>query len=31
LTPNTYYFAVTALSSTGAESVFSNPASKAIQ
>ncbi|HVJ31218.1 MAG TPA: putative Ig domain-containing protein [Gammaproteobacteria bacterium] len=31
LTPNTYYFAVTALSSAGVESVFSNPASKTIQ
>lgn len=31
LTPNTYYFAVTALSSSGAESVFSNAASKTVQ
>jgi hypothetical protein len=31
LTPNTYYFTVTALNSTGAESVFSNTASKTIQ
>jgi len=31
LTPNTYYFAVKAVNSTGTESVFSNPASKTIQ
>ena len=31
LTPNTYYFTVTALNSSGAESVFSNAASKTIQ
>jgi hypothetical protein len=31
LTPNTYYFAVTAVSSAGAESVFSNAATKVIQ
>ena len=31
LTPNTYYFAVTALNSGGTESVFSNAASKRIQ
>ena len=31
LTPNTYHFVVTAVSSTGAESRFSNPASKTIQ
>jgi hypothetical protein len=31
LTPNTYYFAVTAINSTGTESVFSNGASKTVQ
>jgi hypothetical protein len=31
LTPNTYYFAVSALNSAGTESVFSNPASKTVQ
>jgi hypothetical protein len=31
LAPGTYYFVVTALSSTGAESQFSNVASKTIQ
>jgi hypothetical protein len=31
LTPNTYYFAVKALNGAGAESVFSNAASKTIQ
>jgi len=31
LTPNNYYFAVTALNSAGTESVFSNSASKTIQ
>jgi hypothetical protein len=31
LTPNTYYFTVTALNSAGVESVFSNAASKTIQ
>ena len=31
LTPNTYYFAVTAVNSAGVESVFSNAASKTIQ
>ena len=31
LTPNTYYFTVTALNSTGTESVFSNVVSKTIQ
>jgi hypothetical protein len=31
LTPNTYYFAVKAVNSTGAESVFSNMASKTVQ
>ncbi|HET7609784.1 MAG TPA: putative Ig domain-containing protein, partial [Gammaproteobacteria bacterium] len=31
LTPNTYYFAVKALNSAGAESVFSNVASKTIR
>ena len=31
LTPNTYYFSVTALNSAGVESVFSNAASKTIQ
>ncbi|HEX7235515.1 MAG TPA: putative Ig domain-containing protein [Gammaproteobacteria bacterium] len=31
LTPNTYYFTVTALNSAGTESVFSNVASKVVQ
>jgi hypothetical protein len=31
LTPNTYYFAVTALNSSGVESELSNAASKTIQ
>ena len=31
LTPNTYYFAVTALNGSGTESTFSNSATKAIQ
>ena len=31
LTPNNYYFAVTAINSTGTESVFSNGASKTVQ
>jgi hypothetical protein len=31
LTPNTYYFAITALNNVGTESVFSNAASKTVQ